>query len=237
MLGVLRRLVAMDSRRWLPGACAVLCLALALAGCARLRGRPDTGDAEIFERVLARSRDARGLEGEGTVVIEYGDEAHEVPFTVSMDRASFIDVEANIDDLPIPFAGKVRLVADDSGAELYTPIGIFDPFMGEVPYSTVYGLLVSAFGGGDWLAAWLEDTGCRVASNTTCGDLEIELHLQRSPATISRWRITDAADKGSFEASVSEYQPGAVVLPRSIEGTLYPQRIGIVVEYSRIAVR
>jgi len=213
----------------------VLCLlGLALAsGCSQVGRSAAAGDAGAFRRVESRLDRAGGMEGSGTVRFIRANEAMEIPFTMSISKDLVITLDAEVRHFMIPFEGTSTLISSEERTMVSTPIGMFDLARMGHSHNAVRAALLSALAGGDGLLLWVKSQGCRVAREVECGGLSIKMEPDETGYFVDSWEVK-APDGTSFKASIDEVEPGPDRLPRSISGTVFPDAIGVDLEFERV---
>jgi hypothetical protein len=217
--------------------------ALVLAGCiacatscshiSRLPGIQTEGRmlGEIADRVQARG----AIEGRGTVRIEYQDEKMEVPFSLRLADDGALQIDAQVSTGLFPGLGKVTVLSDNTRTLVYTALGLVTVAEADSLQRALRAVLLSAFGGGDLLVAWLRSNGCQLRGRTTCTGLDIELTVDYAHRSIERWTIKDRAKGVSFAGLVYEWSDDASP-PRVVTGIVHPREIAITVAYDEISL-
>ena len=192
-------------------------------------------DRRMLETIARHSQLLRDVEGKGVVRIEYQGERADVPFRVRLGPDALVQVDAEIALAARPAVGRLTLVSDDSGTQIYGSQGLQDLARANVRPAALRALVLSLFGGGDILVGWLESNGCVIAKLTACLGLEVRLSLDRDRRAIERWEISDKTGKFGFSGLIYAWDSGSP-LPRIVRGVIHPQEIVLTVRFDEVGL-
>jgi hypothetical protein len=222
--------------RWLRGAPIVVCLAALALGCSRIA---DIGwlqtDQQMLDSIARRALALTNVEGSGTVRVEYHGSTLDLPFRLRLGPQAAIQVDAEIPGSVVPGRGRVTLVSDGRGTQIYGVAGLDDLVEGTVRQATFRALVLSLLGGGDLLAAWVRANGCRVDRLAACSGLDLELWLNREERSIDRWEVEDKTGKSGFSGLVHARE-SAGPLPRVVTAVVHPQEIAVTVRFDDVGL-
>jgi hypothetical protein len=217
---------------------AGLCLwgsLLMIEGCSHLDRSTQRGtDTEHLAGIADRLTSFGGFRGAGTLRIEYLDQKIDLPFTARISEDAALEVQTEVNNIGVPFGGRIRVTSGEAGSVAYTDVGVFD--LGEVTGagSAIHVLLLSLFGGGDWLALWLRKSGCDLGRQVECDRLRVDLKIDDGNDSVVGWTLKVAAGEVSFSGFVSEFHARLERFPRVVTGTFYPYGVIICVEYDDV---
>jgi hypothetical protein len=221
----------------------VILLALVLGGllaeatgCSRISemGWLQT-DRRMLETIARRSQALRDVEGKGVVRFEYQGQRVDVPFRVRLGPDALVQIDAEIALAALPGLGRLTVVSDDSGTQIYGSRDLRELARANVRPAALRALVLSLFGGGDLLVGWLGSTGCVIDRSTTCLGLEVSLGLDRERRAIERWEISDKTGKFGFSGLVYAWD-SAGPLPRTVRGVIQPQGIVLTVRFDEVGL-
>jgi hypothetical protein len=184
----------------------------------------------MLETISRHSRRLAGVEGKGVVTFEYRGQRGDVPFRVLVGPAGLVQVDAEIAPTARPGLGRLKVVSDDNGTQIYGSQEIRDFAARAMRPAALRALVLSLFGGGNLVVGWLGSNGCMIRQSTTCQGLDVRLSLDRARRAIEKWEINDKTSKFGFSGLVYAWERSGS-RPRVVKGVIHPQEITLTVTF------
>lgn len=213
---------------------ALTAVALLAGGCSQISElRRSRAEDRTLDAVARRMKALERIEAGGRFEIRQGEAVLSLPFVMRLERGGVLEVEAEISEGPSSSLGRVRIVSDASGTEIYAPGGPAEVAWADSLGPVLRPLLLSVFGGGDMLVHWLLASRCDPVRETRCCGVEVSLRMSRERGSVERWTIRDPARRVSFTGFVHSWSD-AGPFPRIVTGMVHPYEVGISVEFNEI---